>query len=178
MKLIRVWIDGYKHLKNTCVSFNEVSSEDVFKDALPIRFFIGLNGSGKSVFLEAICFLFSRVAQNEVPGFNFKITYCIQRNRKEYRVDISNCTMSHKLDIRIHEDGASPYTLSSFAARMDLLPDHVFTCASGRNNNFFDIMMKSPKDSLYSDLFDASLLGKSKKMRMTVKVKLNKQFSR
>lgn len=163
MKLIRVWIDGYKHLKGTCVSFCDVPGEGVFQDALPIRFFIGLNGSGKSVFLEALCFLFSRIAQNEVPGFDFSLTYSIRRKDLEFLVEVRNGSAEDKLSIQVLEEGhARPQALSSFEERMDLLPDYVFTCASGRNNNFFDIMMLSPKASLYSDLFDASRLGKSK----------------
>lgn len=54
MQLIKVQIDGYKHLKNTCVHFNETDSVSPFREELPVRFFIGLNGSGKSVFLEGI----------------------------------------------------------------------------------------------------------------------------
>jgi len=163
MKLIRVWIDGYKHLQNTNVSFNDVPGEGIFKDALPIRFFIGLNGSGKSVFLEALCLLFSRVVQNEVPGFGFSLTYCICRQEKNFHVTVRNGTGAYKLDIQVREDEHSqPYTIPSFAERMDLLPDYVFTCASGRNNNFHDIMVQSPKTSLYSDIFDASMLGKSR----------------
>lgn len=47
MQLIKVQIDGYKHLKNTCVNFNETCEDNMFDDELPVRFFIGLNGSGK-----------------------------------------------------------------------------------------------------------------------------------
>jgi len=163
MKLIHVWIDGYKHLQNTSVSFNDVPNESIFKDALPIRFFIGLNGSGKSVFLEALCLLFSRVVQNELPGFDFSLTYSICRRGKEMYVTVRNGTGAYKLDIQVREDDKSEsYAIPSFAERMDLLPDYIFTCASGRNNNFYDIMVQSPKTSLYSDLFDASMLGKSK----------------
>lgn len=69
MRLIKVSIDGYKHLKGTCVNFNEESHEAMFTGDTPVRFFIGLNGSGKSVFLEGICLLFSRIVQDEAPGF-------------------------------------------------------------------------------------------------------------
>ena len=79
MKLIQIKIDGYKHLKNTCVDFNNRPDGELFHDGIPIRFFIGLNGSGKSVFLEAICLLFSRIVQDEVPGFDFTLIYEIWR---------------------------------------------------------------------------------------------------
>lgn len=52
--------------------------------------------------------------------------------------------------------------LFSFAKHRNLLPDRVFVCASGNNNNFFDIAVRSPQDALHGELFDASLLGKSR----------------
>ena len=160
MRLIKVWIDGYKHLKNTCVNFNETDSADMFSKELPIRFFIGLNGSGKSVFLEGICFLFSRIVQNEVPGFAFALTYLILRDRMYY-VEVTNGAGEEELDILVTSEGEAQ-RFDTFEGRRWLLPDYVFTCASGSNNNYFDIMVHSPRTSLYSDLFDMSLLGKSK----------------
>lgn len=162
MELIKVWIDGYKHLRNTCVNFNEKVSPAVFSGELPIRFFIGLNGSGKSVFLEGICFLFSRIVQNEVPGFDFSLVYRIFRDRM-YRVEVTNGRGEEKLDILVTSEGEGELQrLHTFEGHRKLLPDYVFTCASGSNNNYFDIMVHSPRTSLYSDLFDMSLLGKSR----------------
>lgn len=165
MQLIKVRIDGYKHLKNTCVNFHETASTDLFPTELPVRFFIGLNGSGKSVFLEGICFLFSRIVQNEVPGFGFTLVYRILRDRS-YCVEVTDGTGEEKLDIQVSAEGEDEVRkLHTFEGHRELLPDYVFTCASGSNNNYFDIMVQSPKTSLYSDLFDRSLLGKNRKDR-------------
>ena len=41
-------------MKSISVPF-QTTEGDLFRGDIPIRFFIGLNGSGKSVFLEAIC---------------------------------------------------------------------------------------------------------------------------
>lgn len=162
MRLIKVWIDGYKHLRNTCVSFHETTASEAFSGETPIRFFIGLNGSGKSAFLEGICFLFSRIVQNEVPGFDFALVYRIQRDRV-YEVEVKNKAGEEKLDILVTPEGAhEPQRLHTFEGHRGLLPDYVFTCASGSNNNYFDIMVDSPRTSLYSDLFDMSLLGKNR----------------
>ncbi len=161
MKLIQIKIDGYKHLKNTCVDFNNRPDGELFYDGIPIRFFIGLNGSGKSVFLEAICLLFSRIVQDEVPGFDFILIYEIYRNGN-YRVEVTNKGAEGSLLIRVKQEGEEgELVLSSFENHREFLPDYVMTCASGANNNFYDIMVSSPKDSLQSDLFDLSLLGRS-----------------
>lgn len=136
MRLIKVSIDGYKHLKGTCVNFNEESHEAMFTGDTPVRFFIGLNGSGKSVFLEGICLLFSRIVQDEAPGFRFNLIYKIQRD-KEYRVEVSTGTGGEKLDIKVFaKEQNKPDLLHSFEKHRYLLPDYVFTCASGSNNNF------------------------------------------
>lgn len=165
MELIKIQIDGYKHLKNTCVNFNEPDSGNLFEEELPVRFFIGLNGSGKSVFLEGICFLFSRIVQNETPGFSFTLIYRIMRDRL-YQVEVAGRTGEESLDIRVKAEGEEGSRhLHTFEGHRELLPDHVFTCASGSNNHYFDIMVRSPKTSLYSDLFDMSLLGKNTKTR-------------
>lgn len=165
MRLIKIQIDGYKHLKNTCVNFNQTDSANIFQEEIPVRFFIGLNGSGKSVFLEAICYLFSRIVQNEAPGFTFALTYCILRNR-EYYVEVANGAGDENLDITVSVEGEGClWQLHTFENHRELLPDYVFTCASGSNNNYFDIMVSSPRTTLYSDLFDMSLLGKSRKNR-------------
>lgn len=160
MRLIQVKISGYKHLRDVSVSFEKPKESRLFYGSIPIRFFIGLNGSGKSAFLEGLCFLFSRLVQDEVPGFDFLLIYEIRRNGMLYRVEAANGTDGEKFKIRVTSDGETR-TFRSFAGRRHLLPDYVLTCASGSNNNFFDIMVRSPRDSLQSDLFDASLLGKS-----------------
>lgn len=130
-----------------------------------MRFFIGLNGSGKSVFLEGICFLFSRIVQNESPGFAFTLIYRIRRERL-YQIQVTNGAGEERLDIQVMAEGEdSLRRLHTFEGHRELLPDYVFTCASGRNNHYFDIMVHSPRTSLYSDLFDRSLLGKSRKDR-------------
>lgn len=159
MQLIQVRINGYKHLKNTCVNFNNQSGKELFHDGLPIRFFIGLNGSGKSVFLEALCILFSRLVQDELPGFDFTLVYNIWREQN-YRVEVTNG--AEHLQIHVLREDGREMTPDSFAEHRYLLPDYILTCASGVNNNFYDIMVRSPRVSLQSDLFDLSLLGQSR----------------
>jgi len=163
MRLIQADIRGYKHLRDVSVRFTPPGEGGLFQGGIPIRFFIGANGAGKSAFLEGLCFLFSRLLQDEAPGFDFFLRYEIRRSGVLYQVEVSPGRGRENLRIRVAAGGREWETLRSFAERRELLPDYVFTCASGNNNNFYEIMVQSPRDSLYSDLFDASLLGKSDK---------------
>ena len=163
MRLLRAEISGYKHLRDLSVSF--VPPEEgnpLFRDGIPIRFLIGLNGSGKSAFLEGLCLIFSRLAQDELPGFDFFLQYEIWRTGRRHVVEVS-AGGGDRPDICVYTEGEEgSLRLSSFAERRELLPDSVFVCASGNNNNFFDIAVRSPRDALHGELFDASLLGKSR----------------
>ena len=67
MKLEYLYLDGYKSLKKVSLSFKEQES------SASVNFLIGQNGSGKSSLLEAIGLIFSRIMQEEVPVFEFKI---------------------------------------------------------------------------------------------------------
>ncbi|MCI8399716.1 MAG: hypothetical protein HFF90_10015 [Oscillibacter sp.] len=160
MRLLRVDIDGYKHLRKMSVAFAPPRDSGLLRDAVPIRFLIGLNGSGKSAFLEGLCLIFSRLAQNESPGFAFRLVYEIQRAGQLYQVDASGGG-GKELSIRA-AFGKKEIVVPSFTQDQYLLPDRIFVCASGNNNNFFDIAVRSPRDALHGELFDASQLGKSR----------------
>ena len=163
MRLLYIEIDGYKHLKNVRVQFHPVEEGVLFQDSIPIRFFIGLNGSGKSAFLEGICLLFSRLVQDEAPGFRFRLGYEIRRAGKRLRVEVASGEEGEPFSVRVQTQGREgAETLRSFAGRRELLPDYVVACASGSNNNFFDIVVRTPRDALHGELFDASMLGKSR----------------
>lgn len=159
MRLLKVDIDGYKHLRNMSVTFVPPRDSGLLRDAVPIRFLIGLNGSGKSAFLEGLCLIFSRLAQNEIPGFSFRLLYEIQRDGQLYRVDASS---DGGKELSVHATSKeADIRASSFAQHQYLLPDRIFICASGNNNAFFDIVVRSPRDALHGELFDASQLGKN-----------------
>jgi len=70
MRLLRVWIDGYRNLKNVEVNFDKESLTTVV---------IGENGSGKSNLIEAIVEIF-RVFDLKLPPpkFSFEIEYLIR----------------------------------------------------------------------------------------------------
>lgn len=69
MKLEYLYIDGYKGLKRLKLQFKEQAG------VVPLDFLIGCNGSGKSSVLEAVGLIFTRIMQNELPGFIFELKY-------------------------------------------------------------------------------------------------------
>jgi ABC-type cobalamin/Fe3+-siderophores transport system ATPase subunit len=66
MKIIYLWVDRYKNLKNSHVEFSD--------GEIPTAV-IGKNGTGKSNLIEALLNIFISLYFNEPPNFNFKILY-------------------------------------------------------------------------------------------------------
>ena len=72
MRLRRLWLGNYYNLKDVTIEFDTSPS---LHGSTSIRFFVGLNGSGKSSALEAIGLIFSHLAANAKPGIEFDIEY-------------------------------------------------------------------------------------------------------
>lgn len=72
MRLRRLWLGKFYNLDNVEVEFDDARS---IYGATSLRFFVGLNGSGKSNALEAIGLIFSHLAADASPGFDFDIEY-------------------------------------------------------------------------------------------------------
>jgi len=66
MKLEKIYIDGYKNLKQTSI---EVQSADI-----PLAI-IGNNGTGKSNLIEALLHVFIGLYYDDPPSFNFELEY-------------------------------------------------------------------------------------------------------
>ncbi len=154
MKLEYLAIDGYKSLKNLEIHFQKQSSTTA------IDFLIGRNGSGKSSVLEAVGLIFTRIMQNETPGFEFDLKYRISdgtqihvcpqpepRKREGYR---------QKLFVRIRKDGQE-----NIADRIpnEYLPDRIVSYCSGANSSMEEILVQSPREALICDLYDQMKLG-------------------
>lgn len=77
MRLIKVWIGHYRNLVNTEIFFN--NSPSIY-GATSIRFFVGLNGSGKSNALEAIGLIFGHLAVDVDPGIEFDVEFELGEN--------------------------------------------------------------------------------------------------
>src|SRR6266496_6117079 len=72
MRLRRLWLGDYYNLKETEIIFHDTQP---LYGPTSIRFFVGLNGSGKSSALEAIGLIFSHLAAGTEPGIEFDIEY-------------------------------------------------------------------------------------------------------
>ncbi len=75
MRLRRLWLGNYYNLKEVTIEFD--TSPPIY-GSTSIRFFVGLNGSGKSSALEAIGLIFSHLAAGAKPGIEFDIEYELQ----------------------------------------------------------------------------------------------------
>ena len=126
MRLTRIEIDGYKHLKK--IKFDAGNTD---REKLPVYFLAGLNGTGKSAFLEAVALIFSRISQNELPGFAFKVSYEMVVEGKIVSVTVRP-EENRKLG-RLHIEAGNE-VLHSFEDHEKYLPYKIFVCVSGQNS--------------------------------------------
>lgn len=148
MKLLRVAIRNYKHLKNIDLDIAGSGENEKF----PAFFCIGLNGSGKSAFLEAVALIFSRISQNEAPGFWFLLVYELTVDGRNVRVEVRPETDREKGRLRICVGGL---LYNSFTGREKYLPYKVITCVSGTNSQMRQMLSGAARDSILSDIYDA-----------------------
>jgi len=147
MKLLHIALKNYKHLKKIDLTLLEGGTQD-----FPAFFCIGLNGSGKSAFLEALALIFSRISQNELPGFWFEVEYEVFVDGRNVRVAVKPDTERRlgRLDVTI--DGER---YSSFEGREDYLPRKVAVCVSGFNSQMKQFLGEAARNSIVSDIYDA-----------------------
>ena len=153
MKLEYLYIDGYKGLKRLKLQFKEQTG------VVPVDFLIGCNGSGKSSGLEAVGLIFTRIMQNELPGFIFELKYRMPdgtgiyvKPQKKGFCDASG--RRRKLYVELEKNGK---TQQLYSIPDEYLPDRIISYCSGANSSMEDILIRSPRASLASDLYDLSL---------------------
>lgn len=152
MKLEFLYLDGYKGLKDLKISFSKQNSP------VSIDFFVGQNGSGKSSLLEAIGLIFTRIIQNELPGFPFEIRYSMSDGARitvrPKGADGEN--KRQRLFVEIRKDDK----VTCYEKLPDqYLPDRIISYCSGVNNSMEEILLSSPRASLASDLYDLSIMN-------------------
>jgi hypothetical protein len=72
MRLRKLWLGNYNNLRDVEIAFDPTPS---MYGSMSLRFFVGLNGSGKSNTMEAIGLIFSHLAADASPGIDFDIEY-------------------------------------------------------------------------------------------------------
>lgn len=77
MRLRKLWLGNFYNLRDVAIEFDGARS---LYGSTSLRFFVGLNGSGKSNALEAIGLIFSHLAADLSPGFEFDIEYELRGN--------------------------------------------------------------------------------------------------
>lgn len=135
MRLDKVWIDGFKNLKQLEVDFDESRLTTVL---------IGQNGAGKSNLIEAITQVFRWIdlRRNE-PRFTYRV---------DYRIGYFNVSLSNRPgDANISVDGRSVTRAEFERRKTDWFPDLVFGYYSGgsrRLESLFDNHQRRYYDSI------------------------------
>lgn len=136
MRLLRVYIDGYRNLKDVTVDFDKESLTTVV---------IGENGSGKSNLIEAIVEVF-RAHDLDQPGnirFNYEIEYMI----RGWHVTVGNRGSEKTYILRAHqgEPGGIEVEAQDYRMRDQFLPDLIFGYYSGSGSRLEGLFKEHQK---------------------------------
>lgn len=148
MLLERVRIQHYKCLRDVSAEFsNPAAGERTFFPHL----LVGVNGSGKSCFLEALGLIFTRMMQGEAPGFPFVLEYRIRQAQVRVRPAGKDAPPDRKLEVTVTSDGG---TRQLERVPEEYLPRRIVACSSGSNHLMESVLLSSPRESLSSGLYD------------------------
>ena len=153
MRLDRVYIDGFKNLKEVTVDFDEGHLTTVI---------IGQNGSGKSNLIEAMVSVFRWVdAGGNEPKFHYRI---------EYRIETAKICLSNLPDEKsISVDGKGVSRAEFERRKDDWFPDLVFGYYSGgsrRLEGLFDDHQRTYYDAIKRNDDEAACARALKKRRL------------
>lgn len=152
MKLLRLYVDGYKNLNNLEFDFSK-SDRCVL--------IVGTNGTGKSNLLEVLSAIFSAVYKNQLkinPAFTFELEYIIERMRDgsfaggpwrdfPIAVKISNKNAAQKIEILCKPNNSPDWLSIEKSQTYVLLPEHVVAIYSGEEMRLWeDYFFKSYDD--------------------------------
>lgn len=170
MRILHAKINGYKKLKNFEIVIPEGEER---LDNLNLKFLIGENGSGKSSFLEAISIIFSKTLINQDVGFEFELEYVIKESQEESTfVRLTNHNVKNNnqnknyFEYFIKAPGNNEYEKCNdevFSERKDLHPGRIMTIGSGPNNNFEELIINRPIQTLKEKLIDTTKISSTDK---------------
>lgn len=168
MQLERVRIQNYKCLRDVNVEFRSPAGEE---EAFSSHLLVGVNGSGKSCFLEALGLIFTRIMQGEVPGFPFVLEYRIRQEQVKVCPAGKNAPPDRRLEVTVT---SGDRTRHLGQVPEEYLPRRIVACSSGANHMMESVLLSSPWASLASDLYD--LAGRSGPDREGEMVRLLEQY--
>ena len=136
MQLEKATIRNYKCLRDVTVDFSRPEDEEAgFSEHL----LVGVNGSGKSCFLEALGLIFTRIMQGEVPGFPFSVQYRIGKDQNRVRIEPSPW--------KANAPGRLYLTVNDGRRRIveeipeEYLPRRIVACSSGANHQMDSVLL-------------------------------------
>ncbi|WHY65010.1 AAA family ATPase [Neobacillus sp. SuZ13] len=174
MRLQKIYIKKYKQLSEFMINFKNIE-RSVGKD--PFRFLIGRNGVGKTSLLEAIGLIFTRILQDEIPGFHFELVYSIEYDREQITIEVEpnvdnirsiqqdftgnsqDIDLESRLQVHVVDSKGIRTRLDlrkrPFSEWKEYHPRRIIGYASGPTNIFEDVLFHSPEESIKSDIYDA-----------------------
>lgn len=150
MRLERVRIQTYKCLRDVTVDFRAPAGD---REDFSSQLLVGVNGSGKSCFLEALGLIFTHIMQGEAPGFPFDLQYWIRRNEVKIGVRSEGDRPGKKgaLKVTVSRGGK---TEPMNRIPEEYLPRRIIACSSGANHMMESALLSSPRASLAGELYD------------------------
>lgn len=159
MRLEWVRIQNYKCLRNVAVDFSAPGEED---GRFSTQFLVGVNGSGKSCFLEALGLIFTRIMQGEEPGFPFELVYWMKKERARVRVVPAEPLARARGELEVSvTKGDKTEKFHRIPAAYQ--PRRIVACSAGVNHLMDSVLLTSPQASLASNLYDLSLQGSKRR---------------
>lgn len=139
MKLLKLYVDGYKNLNNINFDFSKANGRALI---------VGTNGSGKSNLIEVLSAIFYACyyeKKNVEPDFRFELEYIIERLRTAraggdpsyalpLRVMIRN--VDGKIDVQVYQNNEWLYVNKK--EWFVVLPEHVIAIYSGEEKRLWE----------------------------------------
>lgn len=144
MKLLSLWIEAYKNLRNFGIDFSPSG----------VTVLIGANGSGKSNVLEALSEIFRGLYESTAPQLKFRCKICYEKGGKKISFAQTSSTLA--LD-------ACDITAEDYAAnRFEYLPSQVIASYSGET----DRLWKGFYEQIYLKYTASLLSNRCEKLKM------------
>jgi energy-coupling factor transporter ATP-binding protein EcfA2 len=142
MRLRRLRLRGFRGLEDVTIHFPDPVLD---YNGADVRFFVGRNGSGKSTALEALALIFSHLAADAHPGFDFQLDYHV------HGAEVRLTTLSDdgvkrygRIEASRREPGDEHYRpVALGSSNVSLLPDRIIGYSTGPTSGMGDALFKA-----------------------------------